>query len=292
MLNKNSVICFGEVLWDCAPKGLFLGGGPCNVAYHLHSLGVRVVFVSAVGDDFLGDEIKRRLSRWKISTEFVGSVEGRQTGVVQVDLTDPSNPAYDIVDDVAWDRVTSSPRLDDEARSAKAIVYGSLTLRHEGNGAVLSSLLAATRALKVFDVNLRPPHFDRQHVLELAASSNLVKVNEDELTYLYPGANHSLSEQAANLSILLKGVSVCVTCGSRGAGMWYDSLWHWCEARQIETTGDAVGAGDAFLAALVYGLVSGDSIPTALSRGCRLAELVAGSDGATPIYDSSSFLSI
>ncbi|HWA87375.1 MAG TPA: hypothetical protein VG710_14200, partial [Opitutus sp.] len=30
-----TVACFGEILWDCLPRGIFLGGAPTNAAYHL-----------------------------------------------------------------------------------------------------------------------------------------------------------------------------------------------------------------------------------------------------------------
>ena len=42
------VLCFGEVLWDSLPRGLFPGGAPLNVAYHLRKFGLRPLVVSAV----------------------------------------------------------------------------------------------------------------------------------------------------------------------------------------------------------------------------------------------------
>ena len=53
------VLCFGEILWDSLPEGLFPGGAPFNVAYHLRRLGARAVPVTAVGRDTLGDESPR-----------------------------------------------------------------------------------------------------------------------------------------------------------------------------------------------------------------------------------------
>ena len=45
------VLCFGEILWDCLPRGLFPGGAPINVAYHLQKLGLTAYPVTAVGSD-------------------------------------------------------------------------------------------------------------------------------------------------------------------------------------------------------------------------------------------------
>src|SRR5579883_383119 len=87
-----AVLCFGEALWDCVPRGLFLGGAPANVAYHLARLGCRASLVTAVGDDFLGDEILRRVRQWGVETMFIARVYDKRTGVVLVDLSDPARP--------------------------------------------------------------------------------------------------------------------------------------------------------------------------------------------------------
>lgn len=36
--RRPTVVCFGETLWDILPRGMFLGGAPLNVAYHLSRL--------------------------------------------------------------------------------------------------------------------------------------------------------------------------------------------------------------------------------------------------------------
>ena len=61
-----TVLSFGEALWDVLPRGIFLGGAPLNVAYHLSQHGIRALPVSAIGRDFLGDEIRRRAAGWVI----------------------------------------------------------------------------------------------------------------------------------------------------------------------------------------------------------------------------------
>src|SRR5882672_12493210 len=48
-MPSSEILCFGEVLWDALPEGLFLGGAPFNVACHLRATGARVTMVSRVG---------------------------------------------------------------------------------------------------------------------------------------------------------------------------------------------------------------------------------------------------
>ena len=83
---RPTVVCFGEVLWDCLPKGLFLGGAPINAAYHLARYGLTVLPVTAVGRDFLGDEALRRVASWGLDTKFVGRDSAHPTGVVTATL--------------------------------------------------------------------------------------------------------------------------------------------------------------------------------------------------------------
>ena len=47
-----SVACFGEALWDVLPAGIFVGGAPLNVAYHLSRQGVRAQLSTDVGATF------------------------------------------------------------------------------------------------------------------------------------------------------------------------------------------------------------------------------------------------
>jgi sugar/nucleoside kinase (ribokinase family) len=50
---------FGEVLFDHFPDGKrVLGGAPFNVAWHLQAFGEAPRFISRVGDDAEGDEIR------------------------------------------------------------------------------------------------------------------------------------------------------------------------------------------------------------------------------------------
>ena len=44
--TARPIICFGEILWDSLPRGLFPGGAPMNVAYHLKQLGAHPIPVA------------------------------------------------------------------------------------------------------------------------------------------------------------------------------------------------------------------------------------------------------
>ena len=78
--------------------------------------------------------------------------------------------------------------------------------------------------------------------------------------------------------------------GALGAGLLRSNKWHWVDAVPVKVR-DTVGAGDSFLAALIFGLlVTQEDVATILRRSALLASFVAGSDGATPDYDSAELV--
>ena len=295
-MSAPPIVCFGEFLWDCLPRGLFLGGAPFNVACHLGRLGRSAVLISAVGADFLGDEARRRAHREGLETSSLARLPEVPTGVVQVAVGPGGNAVYDFSAPAAWDFIPAGAAEHAKVREAAAFVYGSLAARSAANRASLESLLAVPGPLKVFDVNLRPPHDDHARVRALARHAGLVKLNADELAAL-TGRPFMPGDDPRPLLQSLRdetGVSRwCVTLGAHGAMWWQGGEVVRATAPAV-TVRDTIGAGDAFLAALVDGLTrlppSAVSAPhprdlsPLLARACCLGALVAARDGACPEY--------
>lgn len=285
----KTAVCFGEVLWDCLPKGIFLGGAPLNVAYHLAKQGLRVLPVTAVGQDFLGAEILRRIGGWGLELEAVTRDPRRPTGTVLATLDSSGSATYDITRNVAWDHIELTAWLRRLLPKPDAIVYGTLALRGTANRRVLDRLLALwPDAIRVVDLNFRAP-FDTERVTDFAlVRAQLVKMNQDELARL-TGKSARTSKQMAEATQRFAEQEniprVCVTAGDRGAGLWWDGEWFWENAQPVVVR-DTVGAGDAFLGALLAALLGGRASPSAaLAYACRVGEFVASQDGATPSYD-------
>jgi fructokinase len=281
------VACFGEALWDILPRGLFLGGAPLNVAYHLSRLGARPLLISALGRDFLGEEAFQRIASWAVDTRFVARLGRSGTGVVRATLDAAGGATYRIARDVAWDRIPASPALL-RSRPPQALVFGTLALREEPNRRALDQLIRAwPQTWRVLDLNLREP-FDRGPAIAFALQrAQAVKLNDEELSRMTGARARTPAElaRAARGFASAHGLSrVCVTAGARGAGVWWEGSWFWESARPTVVR-DTVGAGDAFLAAFLVAHLSGRATPpVALAKACRLGEFVAARDGATPPY--------
>ncbi len=287
----EKIVCFGEVLWDCLPKGLFLGGAPFNAACHLRKLGCRPVVISAVGDDFLGEETLQRAQAQGLDTFAFAVKKGLRTGVAKVELDASGSASYVFPEPCAWDRIELNEAARNELTTASAILFGSLAARSERNAEQLDSILSETHALRIFDVNLRPPHDDRATVLALAQKADVLKLNEDELAFLAEQDFGPGELEAAIKAVMEKTGTrkICVTLGGEGAAYYDGRRLIQAKSPPVEVR-DTVGAGDSFTAALTAGLVRGDDPQELLERACKLGAYVASCDGAIPDYDPAELL--
>lgn len=281
----NEILCVGEVLWDALPEGLFLGGAPLNVARHLHALGEEAIMVSRVGDDRLGREALRRLQARGMSTDLIQMDTERETGFVEVTLDEEGTPDYEIVQPVAWDALARTDPLAERAAQAAAIVFGSLAQRSETACRTVRALCAGD-ALKVFDVNLRPPHDERSVVEASLDIADVVKLNDHELVRMegWFGLSGSVRETVEGLAERFACRAVCVTRGAEGSALWKDGRW-WEHAGYRVRVKDTVGAGDAFLAAMLSGLLARRAGAELLDLANRLGAYVATRSGAVPAYE-------
>ncbi len=90
-------LIFGEVLFDCFPDGSrVLGGAPFNGAWHLQAFGHSPLFVSRVGNDEAGQEIRSAMQVWGMDIGGLQLHVSHATGNVAVSLIE-GEPHYDIV---------------------------------------------------------------------------------------------------------------------------------------------------------------------------------------------------
>lgn len=278
-MDARQVLCVGELLWDALPGGLFLGGAPFNVAAHLRALGVPVAMITRVGADRLGREAAARLAGAGVAAELVQTDPAHETGFVTVVLDGDGSPCYQICEPAAWDFLALEPGLLQRAARAAALVFGSLAQRNPVSRDTIRQLCEAAPCT-VFDVNLRPPYDDPEIVRESLGHADIVKINQDELAQLcaWFGLPPDLREASAALSARFACETVCVTRGAHGAALLHGGRWTEHPGFRVQVR-DTVGAGDAFLAALVAGLLAGDPEAVLLERANRLGAEVAARTG-------------
>lgn len=279
------IICFGEILWDMLPSGHLPGGAPMNVAIHLKYHGFDPVLISRVGSDDLGQALLDFLQANGLATAHIQLGKTHLTGVVKVNLDDKNEVTYKIVEPVAWDYIQYQERVAQLVAESDVFIYGSLACRCLGSRVTLLQYLPWARH-KVFDVNLRPPHYQPENVLRLLQFANLVKMNQQELDIisgwlgLEGGERQKMAaiRQRYNLQLLL------VTRGENGACAL--SGQHYAEHPGFRVrVEDTIGSGDAFLATFLSAYLQQQPVAACLASACQAGAFVASRKGATPAYD-------
>lgn len=288
MKQEGRVVCIGEILWDALPSGLYLGGAPLNVCYHLNQLGVTADICSKVGADRLGKEALRKIAQKGMTTDYIQRKDKAETGFVEVEVSPDGEPSYEFVEPAAWDFITLSDALKEWISQSWGLVYGSLAQRNEQSRQTIRELLQYD-ITKILDLNLRPPYIDRQVVEYALSKADIIKMNEEELQqlkqwFVLPGSDDQ--SLVAALTQRYSASVICVTRGARGAVLWQDSLWSEHKGYRAAAR-DSVGAGDAFLAALIKGIRNGRKGRSLLAYANAAGSVVAQRNGATPKYDIS-----
>ncbi len=272
-------VIFGEVLFDRFPDGSeVLGGAPFNVAWHLQGLGARPLLVTRVGADAAGRRVLEAMARFGMDTAGVQVDPERPTGQVAVSL-EGGEPRFDILPGVAYDRIEAGAALRAvEAAGPCALLYhGSLALREPPSREALETLRRATGAPRFVDVNLRPPWWERDRMAALLRGAAWIKLNRDELRQL--GGEGEPGEAVQALRRLHGARAVILTLGAEGALLAHEggSLRRRAEPAEVV---DTVGAGDAFSAVAILGLLAGWPWERLLERAVGFAAAVCGLRGA------------
>jgi len=282
----KKIISFGEVLWDTFDDGKKAGGAPLNVAMHLIQQGEDVGFASRIGEDPLGDELTEFLKINNLLSELIQRDPELPTCQVTVELDENQQATYIIPEPVSWDNIQADSLLTHGVVHTSAIIFGSLACREQTTRDTLLNLLHETKALKVFDVNLRAPHYTLSTIETLTAMADVVKMNEDEAKLLIGGSNRDLREQITEFRSKYHSKTICVTRGEHGAIVWHDHEFYDSPGCPVHG-GDSVGAGDAFLATFVAGLLKNEPMQNLVDRSCAVGAFVASKRGANPPYDDN-----
>ena len=284
------IVGIGELLWDELPAGRRAGGAALNFAFHCRQLGHEAAIVSRVGDDADGRALRAEVRRLGLSDEWVQTDPRHPTGRVTVTLAD-GQPTYHIADGVAWDFLDWSPALDALADRSEAVGFGTLPLRHpQTRGTVFrfadENRKAILPSVRVLDLNFRTPRPTKTVLAEALSAAEWVKATEDELAEA-AGLFHLVGPQLIDLHREADAgheAAWFVTDGANGARLVTPKL-EAAEAGVPAKLADAVGAGDAFLAAVVTGRLADRSWDECLRFAVRYAAAVCEHPGPTPVLD-------
>ena len=284
---EKYIVGMGEALWDCLPDGRKIGGAPANFAYHVKQFGFKSLAISAIGKDELGAEIVEKFNQRNL--EHILETVDYPTGTVQVTLDQKGIPCYEICEDVAWDNIPYTDRLDEIAHNCQVVCFGSLAQRNpvsrETINRFIDSMPLAEDTLKVFDINLRQHFYTEETIVNSLNKCNVLKINDEELVIVsrmfgYP----ELSQSDACRRILeTYGLKMLIlTCGTDGSYVFTSDETSFQPTPKVQVA-DTVGAGDSFTGSFIASILKGKTISEAHKRAVEVSAYVCTQNGAMPV---------
>ncbi len=285
--TAETVAIFGEVLADIFPEHSVLGGAPFNVARHLRTFGLRPIMISRTGGDALRDELLHEMTRMEMEIGGIQCDTAHPTGQVRVVLENGGH-RFDILPDQAYDHICATSTREVLAANPPQLAYfGTLAQRSAASRQAATQFVAACACPVILDINLRAPWYDATTIADSLAAADIVKLNDEELAVVaqllgLPGSTPEA--QAAAMQQRFGLQQVLVTCGALGSWLLDDKqqVLRAIPVESHEPVVDTVGAGDAFAAVFIYGLLRGWEMPSTLQRASEYAAAICRLRGAAP----------
>lgn len=291
------VLCVGESMAMVAPTTptalesadafeLHCGGAESNVAVYLAALGHRAAWASRLGQDPLGRRVRQSIAGMRVETDMVEHVPGARTGVYFKDPRPDGTSVHYYRDGSAaagMDRsfVARLPRTSRYVHLSGVTPALSTTCREMVEEIVVHRALG--EAVVSFDVNYRAGLWSVDAaapvLLALARRADVVLTGRDEAERLWGTAS------TAEIRELLQGVPTVVIKDAARDATELSGGWAWTVPALAVEVREAVGAGDAFAAGWLAGLLRGYGPVTRLRLGhvAAAAALRSTSDfGALP----------
>jgi fructokinase len=290
-MADGRVLGIGELLWDLFPDGPRLGGAPFNVVASMRRLSHPAAFVTAVGDDELGRSAVAAVDELGVDTTFISVAPDLPTGTVAVTPDPVEGHRFTIGSPAAYasigDADTLVTRLLDLV--PEALVYGTLAQRSPAVRELTHRVATEIRPVnRLYDVNLRDGSWTGDLVLDLLRDATVVKLNGDEAVVLAGLLGSAATGRALATALAARyGIErLCITRGAAGATLLVGGDEYMVEGIEVDVA-DTVGAGDAFAAGLLHGLLTDMPPDETLRFANRLGALVASRAGALPVWSAT-----
>lgn len=273
----------GERLTSAESFRISVGGAESNVAVALNQIGKSSSWVSRLSSDPLGKRIGEEIGRHGVDLSGVTWDEESRTGLYFVELSAAPRPVM-----VHYDRANSAASKMSTYNTDLSVIDSAKVFHISGITPALSSScselsLAAVAHAKsknvqvTVDINYRSrlwPVTHAQKILsKLCESASLVICTREDAKDVF-GITGASEDVINELSKHLKVSDVVLTDGAVGAFSLLNRKVQLTQSIKTDTV-DRVGAGDAFAAGVISGLIDRD-INLGVSRGVAMAALKRG----------------
>jgi adenosine kinase len=242
------------------------GGTAGNIAYNLKLLGEDPLVMASVGEDI--EPYLRRFEGLGISTRLFKRAEGQFTAqaFITTDLDDNQITAF-------HPGAMNYSHLNSVSRSLGA---GLAIIAPDGKEGMLQHAreCAATGVPFLFDPGQGLPLFSGAQIDEFLGLADFVAVNDYEGKLLEEKTGRKLEALAREVKALV------YTLGAKGSVIFAGSERHEVPCVRAEAVVDPTGCGDAYRAALLYGIAHGWEWPSTGRLGSVMGALKIAHRGA------------
>ncbi len=281
-------LVYGSILWDVYPDARVIGGDSFNFSAHLALLGNEVGFISAVGNDELGNDTLREIEHYSVLADFVERSD-KDTGKVMVALDENGVPTFDLLTDTAYDNITACDEDIAKMREfgAELFYFNTLSQRGEVSRETLKKILGSMDFSEIVcDLNIRTNCYDRESIEFCLSSATVVKISDEEAHFVFDEGILEVGEELSEgLRKKFPNIRLLVyTMGGEGSrifsladGKTYESG----KPRKVKIA-STVGAGDCYLATFVNAHLRGRGIEAAISEATERCLAVVANTAAIP----------
>ena len=279
----------GDAVVDLLPdgEGRLLqcpGGAPANVAVGIARLGGQSAFIGRVGDDPFGRFMAKTLADEKVDVKSMRLDPAHRTSTVVVDLDDQGERSFTFMVRPSADLFLESADLPTFS-AGEWLHVCSIALSAEPSRSATFEAMAAVReagGYVSFDPNIRPDLWPDENALrrcleQALQSADVVKLSVEELAFLTGNVEVNVGLDA--LMARCPARLVLVTQGKEGVIAWHDGAVRHYPATPVECV-DTTGAGDAFVAGLLFGLAAGQDLTPVIALAQRCGALATTAKGA------------
>jgi 2-dehydro-3-deoxygluconokinase len=276
----------GERLEQSPAFDVHVAGAEANVAVALARLGRRAAWWSKVPDGPLGRRVVGALRAAGVDVSDVASEPGARLGTYYVEMHAPPRPVsvvYDRANSAAASITPADLPLELAAGADWILVSGITPALSDGcreATAALTDLARSGAPFLAVDVNYRAklwsPSEARSCMAGIAEGADLLVCTREDARDVF-GLDGAPGELASSLAEATGASQVVITLGEEGAVGIDSAGLHRVDAIPTGIV-DRLGAGDAFTAGVLDGLLDG-SLVSGLERGVALATMVLGTRG-------------
>jgi len=270
----------GDLLQDADMFNVHVAGSEANVAYAAARVGLSAAWVSALPSNPLGTRIATTLTAGGVDTSLVRWVDGGRLGLYFVELGTPPRPTNVIYDRAASAMAMAAPELFDWTIAADTdfLHISGITLGlSDSCRDIARQAMEAARsrgAVVTFDVNYRQrlwgPDAAAAAARDIAPLVDVLICTAEDARDLF-GASGEPERVLTHLKARLGVGTIVLTLGPEGAIATRAGATIRRSGHTVQTV-DRVGAGDAFVAGLIWGLHE-SSLELGLERGLAMSAL-------------------